>query len=79
MLKGIYQGRKFLYNQFYMEIFEELLDGKLRKKIDFHKWESLVSWEPEHNILACESINRMNSFCGHDCAECNDDEYQGGR
>jgi len=62
MLKGIYKGRKFLYNQFYMEIYEELSDGRLRKKRDFHKWESLINWEPEYNILACRSINRMNGF-----------------
>ena len=62
MLKGTYQGRKFLYNQFYMEIYEELPNCKLRKKIDFHKWESLISWEPEYNILANEGINRINGF-----------------
>ena len=60
MLIGTYKGRKFLYNQFFMEIYEELPDGKLRKKKDFHKWESLVSWEPERNILASESIKEMN-------------------
>ena len=79
MLKGTHKGKHFIYNQFYMEIYEELPDGKLRKKRDFHKWESLVSWIPEHNILASESINKMNGFCGHNCVECNDDEYQKAR
>jgi len=62
MLKGTYKRRQFLYNQFLMEIYEELLNGRLRKKRDFHKWESLINWEPEHNVLACRSINRMNGF-----------------
>jgi len=60
MKVGVYKGRKFYYNQFFMEIYEELKNGQLRKKRDFYKWESLISWQPERNILALESINRMN-------------------
>jgi hypothetical protein len=60
MLVGEYKRRKFYYNQFWMEIYEEMPDGRLVKKRDFHKWERLVQWRPEWNILACESINRMN-------------------
>jgi len=62
MLVGTHKGRKFFYNQFWMEIYEELPNARVRKKRDFHKWENLVSWEPEHNILASEGINRMNGF-----------------
>jgi len=62
MLVGHYRGRKFYFNQFLMEIYEEMPDGKLRKKRDFHKWESLIKWTPEPNILSCESIKRMNGF-----------------
>lgn len=62
MLIGYYRGRKFYYNQFWMEIYEELPDGSLRKKRDFHKWENLVEWTPEYNPLAPRSINEMNGF-----------------
>ena len=62
VLVGEYRGRKFYYNQFWMEIYEELPGGRLRKKRDFHKWEQLIQWRPEYNILACESINKMNGF-----------------
>jgi hypothetical protein len=64
VLVGEYRGRKFYYNQFWMEIYEELPGGRLRKKRDFHKWEQLIQWRPEYNILACESINKMNGFFG---------------
>lgn len=60
MLIGTYKGRRFFYNQFLMEIYEKLPNGKWIKKRDFHKWESLVSWKPEPNILASASINEMN-------------------
>jgi hypothetical protein len=59
MLTGIYKGRKFLYNQFWMEIYEEK-GGRMIKKRDFHKWENLIDWIPETNILACDSINEYN-------------------
>ena len=45
-----------------VEIYEVKPNGRLVKKRDFHKWEQLVSWEPEYNVLASESINRMNGF-----------------
>jgi len=60
MKVGSYKGKRFYYNQFWMEIYEELKNGRLRKKRDFHKWESLIRWKLEHNILACKSINEMN-------------------
>ena len=63
MLVGTYKGRKFYYNQFWMEIYEEKKEGELIKKRDFHKWESLIRWKPESpgpDILACESINEYN-------------------
>lgn len=59
---GFHKGKKFYFNQFFMEIYEELKNGRLRKKRDFHKWESLIRWTPERNILACKSINEMNGF-----------------
>jgi hypothetical protein len=62
MKVGYYKGRRFYYNEFWMEIYEELPDGRLRKKRDFHKWESLICWEPEYNCLASEAINRMHGF-----------------
>jgi hypothetical protein len=62
VLVGEYEGRRFYYNQFWMEIYEELPGGRLRKKRDFHKWEQLIRWRPEYNILASESINKMNGF-----------------
>jgi len=60
MLIGYYKNKKFYYNQFYMEIYEEGKNGKLIKKKDFNKWESLISWRPIDNILASESINKFN-------------------
>jgi len=51
MKVGYYKGRKFLLNEFFMEIWEEHPDGKLTKKRNFHKWESLVKWEKVENIL----------------------------
>jgi len=62
MKVGFYKGKRFYYNQFWVEIYEELKNGRLRKKRDFHKWESLIRWKPEYNILACKSINEMNGF-----------------
>jgi hypothetical protein len=62
VLVGKYKGRSFIYNQFWMEIYEIKPNGRLVKKRDFHKWEQLVSWEPEYNVLASDSINRMNGF-----------------
>jgi len=62
MKVGFYKGRKFYFNQFFMEIYEELKNGRLRKKKDFHKWESLISWQPERNILALQRINEINGF-----------------
>jgi len=64
VLVGEYKGRKFYYNQFWMEIYEELPDGRLRKKRDFHKWEQLIQWRPEYNILASRFINKI--FGGKD-------------
>jgi len=61
MLVGSYRGKRFLYNQFWMEIYEELPNGRLRKKRDFHKYETLIRWTPQDNILACESIRRLNA------------------
>ena len=58
---GNYNGRKFVYNEFLMEIYEEK-GGKLVKKRDFHKWENKVAWNREYNCLASKSINRMNGF-----------------
>ena len=56
---GFFKGRKFYYNQFWIEIYEEKA-GKLVKKRDFHKWENLIHWKPEYNVLACKSINEVN-------------------
>ena len=56
---GFFKGRKFYCNQFWMEIYEEKA-GKLVKKRDFHKWENLIPWKPEYNVLACKSINEVN-------------------
>jgi hypothetical protein len=61
LLVAEYKGRKFYYNQFWMEIYEEV-NGRLVKKRDFHKWESKLEWVPEHNVLASEQINQMNGF-----------------
>lgn len=60
MLTGTYKGKTYYYNQFLMEIYEDIGNGKLRKKRDFHKWENLINWTPEDNILACESIKEYN-------------------
>ncbi len=62
MKVGFYKGKKYHFNQFWMEIYEVLKNGGLRKKRDFHKWESLIEWKPERNILASQSINEMNGF-----------------
>jgi hypothetical protein len=62
VLVGYYKGRKFYFNQFFMEIYEEQPDGRLTKKRDFHKWENMIQWNPERNMLASETINRMNGF-----------------
>jgi hypothetical protein len=58
MKVGYYNGRKFYFNQFFMEIYEEK-DGRLIKKRDFHKWENLIKWDKEFNILASKTINEM--------------------
>jgi len=60
MKVGFHKGKKYYFNQFWMEIYEVLRNGRLRKKRDFQKWESLIRWKPECNILACKSINEMN-------------------
>jgi hypothetical protein len=62
MLEGTYKGRKFVYNQFFMEIYEIVGDGHLVKKRDFHKWEQLMTWHPVYNSLASAWINKMNGF-----------------
>jgi hypothetical protein len=68
VLTAEWKGRKFYYNQFWGEIYEELPDGRLRKKRDFHRWESSLDWKPEYNCLASEQINRMNGFqTGKNC------------
>jgi hypothetical protein len=58
---GYYKGRKFYYNQFWGEIYEEK-NGRLVKKRDFHKWENLIKWKPVFNFLASKEINKMNGF-----------------
>ena len=63
MKVAIYKGRRFYFNEFWMEIYEEKKceDGsvKLIRKKNFHKWESILApyWKKEFNILACKSIN----------------------
>ena len=64
MKVGFYKGKKYYFNQFWMEVYEVLKSGRLRKKRDFQKWESLIKWKPERNILACKNINEMNEFKG---------------
>jgi hypothetical protein len=60
MLVGYYKGKRFYYNQYWMEIYEEK-KGKLIKKRDFSKWENLIKWKPENNILSCRSIKEYNN------------------
>jgi len=63
MKTGTYKGKKYYYNEFWMEIYrvdknkKGISAEKLVKVRDFHKYEFTIDWKPEHNILASEQIN----------------------
>jgi len=55
MKYGHYKGKDYIYNEFFMEIYEEGKKGLIKKR-DFHHWEYLLdqanAWkEEEHSVL----------------------------
>jgi len=65
MKTGTYKGKKYYYNEFWMEIYRveknknknAISTEKLVKVKDFHKYEFAINWQPEYNVLASQQIN----------------------